>query len=89
MSSLPMFLLDVSAYLLLKTWENNNLGSFHSKFSGSGCLDGNDSYGATGISFQNTTFPLNQTDLNPHRATCIAMNPRDVQPGDDAALVVS
>ena len=89
MSSQPTFLLDVTPYLLLKTWENNNLNSFHSKIIGKGCLSCNDSYGATGISFRNSTFPENQTDLNPHRATCIAINPRDVQPGDDTALVVS
>ena len=89
MSSLPTFLLDVTAYLLLKTCENNNLSSFHLKISGTGCLGSSDSYGATGIYFRNSTFPQNQTDFNPHRATCIAMNPRDVQPGDDTALVVS
>ena len=89
MSSLPTFLLDVTPYLLLKTWENNNLSSFRAKISGTGCLCSNDGYGATGISFRNSTFPGNQTDFNPHRSTCIAMNPRDVQPGDDTALVVS
>ncbi len=89
MSSLPTFFLDVTPYLLLKTWENNNLSSFLSKIIGKGCLGCNDSYGATGISFRNSAFPGNQTDFNPHRATCIAMNPRDVQPGDDTALVVS
>jgi len=89
MFSWPTFLLDVTPYLLVKTWENNNSSSFHSKIIGKGCLGCNDSYGATGISFRNSTFPENQTDLNPHRATCIAINPRGVQPGYDMALVVS
>ena len=89
MSSLLMFLLDVTAYLLVKTWENNNSSAFHSKNFSKGCLGCNDSYGATGISFRNSAFPGNQTDFNPHRASCSAMNPRDVQQGDDAALVAS
>ncbi len=89
MSPPPMFLLDVYAHLLLKPRKKNNLSAFDSKISGTGCLGCNDSYGATGIFFRNKTFPENQTDLNPHRANCIAMNPRDVQPGDDTALVIS
>ncbi len=89
MSSMPTFLLDVTAYLLLKTWEYYSLSSFRAKITGTGCLGGNDRYGATGIYFRNSAFPENQTDSNPHRENCIAMNPRDVQPGDDTALVVS
>ena len=89
MLSLPTISLDLAPHLLLKSGNINTIGFFYTETGNRVCHRVSFECGESDTSSQKTTFLEINKPLNPHSTTRIAMNPRDVQPGDDTALVVS
>ncbi len=81
MLAMPTFLLDVTAYLLLKSGKNSSISFFLAKIGDNVRFCCHFGYGESTTFIHKSIFLHYQKRLNPHRWTFTAINPRYVQPG--------